>query len=173
MTTHALSVLLNFARLTRIRAFPRRASFRTSVPICSPSLSQSVQINRALDRAACSSMFRATAFLSCAGVSGRSDAERHSSVTYMGHRFLYWSLKQSSRRTGCPSPIITFKVEGCQVADNAGHGDRTGAPRVPEVEVKEIVLDIWTSTNRDLHLLAQCISLDSQEFYTYCLKGSS
>lgn len=33
------------------------------------------------------------------------------------------------------------------MTDDTGHGNRTGAPRVPEVEIKEVVLDIWTPAN--------------------------
>jgi hypothetical protein len=46
--TYALSVLLNLARLTSILALPKRACFLTSVPMCSPSRSQSVHMNSAL-----------------------------------------------------------------------------------------------------------------------------
>lgn len=33
------------------------------------------------------------------------------------------------------------------MTENAGHGDRTAAPRATEVEVKFIILDIWIPTN--------------------------
>jgi hypothetical protein len=44
--TCARSVLLNLALLTTILRFPLRASVTTSEPICSPSRSQSVQMNK-------------------------------------------------------------------------------------------------------------------------------
>lgn len=33
------------------------------------------------------------------------------------------------------------------MADDAGHSDRTRAPRTTEIEIKEIVLDIWIPAN--------------------------
>lgn len=67
--THALSVLLNLARFTSIREFPDLAWFRTSEPMCSPSLSQSVQINSALLYLAWLRMFSAIGSLSYGGIS--------------------------------------------------------------------------------------------------------
>lgn len=63
--THALSVLLNLARFTSRLRFPNKAWFMTSVPMCSPSRSQSVHMNNAFAYLACSRMFFAMAFLSC------------------------------------------------------------------------------------------------------------
>ena len=45
--THALSMLLNLALLISNRGFPFLAALRISLPICSPSRSQSVQMTRA------------------------------------------------------------------------------------------------------------------------------
>jgi hypothetical protein len=67
--TYALSVLLNLALFTSIREFPDLAWFRTSEPMCSPSRSQSVQINSALLYLAWLRMFSAIGSLSCGGVS--------------------------------------------------------------------------------------------------------
>lgn len=65
--TYALSVLLNLARLTSIRALPFLAWLRTSEPMCSPSLSQSVQINSALLYLAWFRIFSAIGSFSCEG----------------------------------------------------------------------------------------------------------
>ena len=46
--TNLLSVLLNLARLISIRLFSNLACCRISVPICSPSRSQSVHIYKTL-----------------------------------------------------------------------------------------------------------------------------
>lgn len=45
--THARSMLLNLALLTSIWLLPRLAALRISLPMCSPSRSQSVQMTRA------------------------------------------------------------------------------------------------------------------------------
>lgn len=62
--THALSVLLNLARLISMRALPAFAWLRTSDPMCSPSRSQSVQMNSALEYLAWLRMFSAIGCLS-------------------------------------------------------------------------------------------------------------
>lgn len=41
------------------------------------------------------------------------------------------------------------------MADNTGHGDRARAPRVPKIEVKQIVLDKLVSPYRDLRYSQQ------------------
>lgn len=67
--TYARSVLLNLALLTSIEALPAFACLRTSAPMCSPSRSQSVQINRARLYLAWFRMFSAMGNLSCKDVS--------------------------------------------------------------------------------------------------------
>lgn len=63
IVTYALSILLNLALLMSKFGFPFKASVRTSVPICSPSRSQSVQMNRALAQRAWLLMLSAMASL--------------------------------------------------------------------------------------------------------------
>ena len=65
-TTHALSMLLKRARKTCRFGLILSAMSRTSVPICSPSRSQSVHMNKIEAYLACVSMFFATIFLSSA-----------------------------------------------------------------------------------------------------------
>lgn len=67
--TDALSMLLKRALQTCILGFALNAISRISVPICSPSRSQSVQMNRMDAYLACASMLLATAFLSCERIS--------------------------------------------------------------------------------------------------------
>lgn len=62
--TYALSVLLNLALFTSILRLPSSAAVLTSEPMCSPSRSQSVQMNNDLANWACRLMFSAMAFLS-------------------------------------------------------------------------------------------------------------
>ena len=59
------SMLLNLALLTSRLLLTFNAMSRISVPMCSPSLSQSVQMNRPLAYLAWVSMFFAIDFLSC------------------------------------------------------------------------------------------------------------
>jgi hypothetical protein len=61
---YALSMLLNRALQTSILGLAFMAMSRISVPICSPSRSQSVQMKSMLHCLACCSMLVATAFLS-------------------------------------------------------------------------------------------------------------
>lgn len=64
LITYALSTLLNLALLTSRFLFPLKASARTSPPICSPSRSQSVQMNKARACLASSRMLSDIAVLS-------------------------------------------------------------------------------------------------------------
>lgn len=95
--SHAFSVLLNLALLMTMRAFPSFACLRISVPICSPSRSQSVQIKRALHLRACSWMFFAIATLSCRQVLAWGLYQTFAKMrryTYVSHRLVYWSFEE-------------------------------------------------------------------------------
>lgn len=162
--THALSVLLNLARLTWIRVFPCFAWCRTSVPICSPSLSQSVQMNRALQSLAWSRMFLAIANLSCITVSyGNSMIGRDA---YRVHRLMHRGFKQIPRWTGGPAVHLPLEVEVGQMANHTGHGDRAGTPRATKIEVEEVILDILVSTDGYLPSLAySCLPFSITQTY--------
>jgi hypothetical protein len=43
------------------------------------------------------------------------------------------------------------------VANNTGHGDRTGSPYASKVEVKDVIFDIWTAMDRNLHQAISCL----------------
>jgi hypothetical protein len=62
--TNALSILLNLALFTSSRGLDLKATSLTSPPMCSPSLSQSVQMKRALAPRALFAMFVAIASFS-------------------------------------------------------------------------------------------------------------
>jgi hypothetical protein len=63
--TYALAMLLNLALLTSRFGFCRRASDLTSPPMCSPSRSQSVQMNKARAPLALLKILSEIDFLSC------------------------------------------------------------------------------------------------------------
>jgi hypothetical protein len=124
--THALSVLLNFARLTSSLRLTIKACFRTSLPICSPSRSQSVQMNKILETRACSCMFFAMLCLSC---SIFSPFLIHLPMyTHVVNTIDDWRIEKLSRRTGFPGPILRLEVEGGEVAKHTRHCHRAIPP---------------------------------------------
>ena len=145
--TYALSVLLNLALLTSIRALPRRACFLTSVPICSPSRSQSVQINRALQYCACFLIFSAMLNLSCQFLVIETSKEQPERSSYYIHILKNRHFKQQTRRARCP----TFVFFACQMANDTGHGHFTVAPCSAKVEAEDIVFHVLLAMN--IHLI--------------------
>ena len=140
--THALSVLLNFALLTSSLRLPMKACFRTSLPICSPSRSQSVQMNKILETRACFCMFFAMLFLSC---SIFSPCLIHLPMcTHVVNTIDDWRIEKLSRRTGLPALVLRLEVKAREVAEHARHSHRAITPLL-KIEVEFIVLDILIS----------------------------
>lgn len=112
-TTYALSVLLNLARLVWILGFPFLAWWRTSLPMCSPSRSQSVQINKPLLYFAWSWIFSAIARFSytLSGESNEVWSKACEMITYLAHLIQYRSLKKEPWRTGHPTSVSRFEVK--------------------------------------------------------------
>lgn len=150
-TTYALSVLLNLALLTSIRALPRRACFLTSVPICSPSRSQSVQMNRALQYCACFLIFSAMLSLSCQLLVMESSKEQLQRRPYYVHILKDWHFKQQTRRARCPTFVLFAKLQACQMANDTGHRHFAVAPCSPKVEAEDIIFHILLAMN--IHLI--------------------
>jgi hypothetical protein len=119
--TYALSVLLNLARLTSILEFACLAWCRTSEPMCSPSRSQSVQMNRALADRACSLMFSAIPSIFCyvisilfsasgsAGIVHTESTDSHTGASKSvpgGHDAHPLNGRSKSRPVKCPRTLV-------------------------------------------------------------------
>jgi len=134
--TYALSMLLNLALQTSILGLTRRAISRISVPICSPSRSQSVQTKRTEAPRACVSMFRAITFLSYL----KSDFALSIMLwTYISNEGLYRRLKKLRRLARLPFAVPIGEIGAFNMSCHASKGDRTLAPPL-EVVVKLVVL---------------------------------
>lgn len=142
-TTYTRSILLNLALFTSSLLFPFKAAARTSLPICSPSRSQSVQMKSALADRAWASMFLATAFLSYNPCKKVCEARhRHTNVCYTN---LYRCIKQSGWRRMTPVSILRWEFKSSQVSDDTCHRYPTIAPRRAKVKVKFIILYKWVT----------------------------
>lgn len=126
-----------------------KACFRTSLPICSPSRSQSVQINRILEKRACCCMFFAMQFLSCSIFSQwTADSFIHTDSIHCLHD---GGIKELSRWTGLPPLVLGLKVKAREMAQHTRHRNRAVAPLL-EMEVEFVVLDVLISRDGMLWL---------------------
>jgi hypothetical protein len=123
------------------------ASFRTSLPICSPSRSQSVQMNRILDKRACCCIFFARHFLSCLVIS--QCINRLLIYTHFLNYVEDGRIKELSGRTGFPAFVLRLEFKASEVAKNTRHRNRAIAPLL-EVEFEIVVLNILISCNGTL-----------------------
>lgn len=135
-------MLLNWALLTWMRGFPFTAEARISPPICSPSRSQSVQMKSALQYLACSSMFFATSFLSCAESQRAILIDRRGSGTYICDRGYYRSIEKAD--WWWMEPVFVFMAKLCagEMAKDGCHGHLASTPWWAKVELETVVLDI-------------------------------
>ena len=125
------------------------ACFRTSLPMCSPSRSQSVQMNKILENLACCFMFSAMPFLSCPIVSGHPP--RQDMCTHVFNSIEDSCIEKLPRRAGSPVLVLRLEFEARKMTENAGHGNRAIAPLL-EVEVEFVVLDILVACDGMLSL---------------------
>jgi len=119
-----------------------KACFRTSLPICSPSRSQSVQMNKILENRACCCMFWAILFLSCSIFS--PCLTQLTMCTHVVNTIDDWRIEKLSGRTGFPALILRLKVKAREVTEHARHRHRAIAPLL-EIKFEFIVLDILIS----------------------------
>ena len=137
---YALSMLLNLARLTSSRALPLSASVLTSPPMCSPSRSQSVQMNNALAPVAWALMLAAIALLSCKIV--RVNFNYTKWITNLVDLHINRRIKERFWWIIAPFPMIRIEICVSQMAGYTGHNYIAMSPRSPKVEVKCVVLGI-------------------------------
>lgn len=146
-------MLLNRARFTSRRGLPFKASALTSPPMCSPSRSQSVQMNRALALLARVAMFVDMGILSYKD--SEQNLEPISRVTHLIDHGVHWSSKESFWRRPTPILILRPKRKACQVTRYSSHHNLTVSPRRSEVESKFVVLDVLVSCVLLQHTSAQ------------------
>ena len=140
--TYALSMLLNRALFTSRRPFPFNASVLTSLPMCSPSRSQSVQIKRALAPLAWVSMFDAILLLSFIACKMNCLPADKDGVTNLIYPRVNGRIKESFWRRIFPILDLWPKFSGSQMTWYTSHDDMAVTPWWSEVEGKGIVFDI-------------------------------
>lgn len=141
--SYALSILLNLALLTSRRAFPFFAVSRISLPICSPSRSQSVQMHKALQYLACDWMLSAIALLSC-----DEDQPAQASLSSMPHFVdgcYHRSAEQAIWRRIVPFLEVRGEVHASEMPQDRSHGDLALAPSRAKVVVKHVVFRVLVS----------------------------
>lgn len=114
--------------------------------MCSPSLSQSVQINRALLYLAWFRMFSAMGSLSYNGHLVIQVTPEHVGLPYLINILLDRSFEQSARGTRHPALVLTVKIQSREMADHASHGDGAVPPGTTKIEVKLIIFHILIAT---------------------------
>lgn len=130
-------MLLNLALLTSSRGLIFKAISRISVPMCSPSRSQSVQMKRTWAERACSSMFVAIIFLSWCPL---ASAGNSAVSTHIFNIIYYGSIEQLRRITCIPVPISLIKLGAFDVPCDASKNDTASSPCPPEIVVKDVIL---------------------------------
>lgn len=146
-TTYALSMLLKRARKTCRFGLILSAMSRTSVPICSPSRSQSVHMNRMEAYLAWVSMFFATIFLSWSMLMVDF---RILLMTYVCNGRQDRSIEQRCRLTRVPFSESFVEVLSDDVTSHASKCHLTLSPLL-KAEVELVVLDPRDA--RDIFLL--------------------
>ena len=142
--TYARSMLLKRALQTCMFGFAFNAMSRISVPICSPSRSQSVQMNSIFAYRACASMLLATTFLSCESVSQEGLA--CGIFTNLCDFGLDRGFKKCLGLTRMPLLESITEVLCNDVSSNASEGYGTLSPGI-EAEVELVVLHPRNATN--------------------------
>ena len=165
--TYALSILLNLALFTSSHLFPFNASVLTSLPMCSPSRSQSVHMKRALAPLAWDSIFLAIGCLSFKYVLDRICPVGGNGEKNLVDSCVDGGIKEALWRRVVPVLDLWTKFSGSKMARYASHDNLTISPWRTKVECERIVFDIlipsvglerrfswrrYSSSPRNLHL---------------------
>lgn len=162
--TNSRSILLNLALLTLMLLLPFLAKLRTSVPMYSPSRSQSVHINKTFAPRASSWIFFAMIFF-CYNMVRMycTEGSTRRMLLYIIFDSLYdRSFKHGNRITGGPCSILGWKVYFFRVSRHCRHGHLAIVPRIESV--REVVI---------LDILIPCFSLSVCMRISICIHQNS
>jgi hypothetical protein len=135
-------MLLNLALRTSRYGFPLRASALTSPPMCSPSRSQSVQMNRARAPLALLTILVEIDCFSCQSHSVSSMSSCDEVITNVFDFHTNGSVKKCLRRRIVPiSFVLIVELGCCQMSRHAGHEHIASSPWRTKIEREGIVLD--------------------------------
>jgi hypothetical protein len=127
---------------------PFLAASRISLPMCSPSRSQSVQMKRASARLAWSSIFLAMFFLSCLPFQcpvQRQVRSRRDDATHIWDNRLHRGVEKTVGRRVIPALILWWELHSSKVPLDSRHSHRTSPPGRTEVKVKHIIFYVHIS----------------------------